>query len=88
MALVYCRECGAKISEYASKCPKCGGEQDVQTAQSFSNDDVEVVQKKSNISNTNKSNNTIMWIILGIVVVFIAIIGCLLYSKLGSNTIN
>ena len=88
MALVYCRECGAKISDKASVCPKCGVEQDVQTAQSFSNDDVEVAQKKSNISNTNKSNNTIMWTILGIVVVFIAIIGCLLYSKLGSNTIN
>lgn len=45
MASIYCRNCGAKISEYVPKCPKCGTEQDVQTAQSFSNDNVELAQK-------------------------------------------
>jgi hypothetical protein len=24
MAIIACRECAAEVSEYASKCPKCG----------------------------------------------------------------
>ena len=24
MALIYCPECGNKVSSYASQCPKCG----------------------------------------------------------------
>lgn len=27
MAMVHCRECGTKISESASSCPKCGARQ-------------------------------------------------------------
>ena len=27
MVMVHCRECGAKISETASSCPKCGAKQ-------------------------------------------------------------
>ena len=27
MAMVHCRECGAKISETAGSCPKCGARQ-------------------------------------------------------------
>ena len=27
MALIYCRECGAKISDKAVECPKCGATQ-------------------------------------------------------------
>ena len=88
MALIYCRECGAKISDKAVKCPKCGSEQNVQVTKTFSNGDVGVVQKKSNKSNTNKPNNAIKWSIVCIVVLLVAIIGYLFYSNLGTGTIN
>ena len=84
MALIYCRNCGAKISEYAPKCPKCGAEQNVQTTQTFSNENI----GKSNKSNTNKSNNAIKWIIVCIVVLLVGVFGYLLYSNLGTDTIN
>ena len=44
MALIYCRKCGARISEYAPKCPKCGAEQNVQTTQIFSNENVGITK--------------------------------------------
>ena len=86
MALVYCRECGTKISEYAPKCPKCGAEQNLQTTQSFPN--VKVKQKKSNKNNINKSNTIVKHRIIGIVVILIGVVGYLLYSKFYGNTIN
>lgn len=88
MALIYCRKCGARISEYAPKCPKCGAEQNVQTTQIFSNENVGTAQKKSNKSNKNKSNNVIKWSIVCIVVVLVGVFGYLLYSNLDNNDIN
>ena len=88
MALIYCRNCGAKISEYAPKCPKCGAEQNVQTTQNFSNENIGTAEKKPNKSNSNKSNNVIKWSIVCIVVVLVGVFGYLLYSNLGTNTIN
>ena len=82
MALIYCKNCGAKISEYAPKCPICGAEQNVQTTQTFFNENVGTAQKKSNNNNTNKSNNVIKW---SIVVVLVVVFGYLVYSNMGTG---
>ena len=60
----------------------------MQTTQIFSNENVGTAQKKSNKSNKNKSNNVIKWSIVCIVVVLVGVFGYLLYSNLGTNTIN
>ncbi|MBR5777591.1 MAG: zinc-ribbon domain-containing protein [Bacteroidales bacterium] len=78
MALIYCRECGAKISDKALVCPKCGAAQI--SIKTILEDDVIL---KSDSSNTSKeSNSWIKWLIVGVVAGLLIFLGVTYYPKL------
>ena len=78
MALVYCRECGAKISDKAVECPKCGAVQI--STETILNDNVIL---ESNSSNTRGASNAwIKWLIGGAIVGLLIFLGVVYYPKL------
>ena len=77
MALIYCRECGAKISDKAIECPKCGATQ-ISTETILEDDILE-----SDSLNTNgESNAWVKWLIVGVVVGLLILLGVVYYPKL------
>ena len=78
MALIYCRECGAKISDKAVECPKCGAVQI--STETILNDNVIL---ESNSSNTRGASNAwIKWLIGGVIVGLLIFLGVVYYPKL------
>ena len=82
MALVYCRECGAKISDKASVCPKCGASQ--RKPEIILEKD-EVLKLKSSNTN-NKFKAWSKWFVVGIIITLLILVGVILYSKLFQQT--
>lgn len=78
MALIYCRECGAKISNKAPVCPKCGAPQSIKEAILEDNPVLEL--ESSNTS--KKSNIWIKWFIVGVIAGLLIIVGIVYYPKL------
>ena len=78
MALIHCKNCGAKISEYAPKCPKCGAVQ-IPTETILEDD----VISKSNSSNTSKeSSSWVKWLIVGVIAGLLIFLSVIYYPKL------
>jgi len=85
MALIECKECGHKISEFATKCPKCGVDVKIEKAiiqpvvSNESPKPKEIVKKsegfiKEPVSNTEsnkKKKKGFLFLILGILIVVI-----------------
>ncbi|MBO7226758.1 MAG: zinc-ribbon domain-containing protein [Bacteroidales bacterium] len=78
MSLIYCKECGAKISNKAPVCPKCGAPQSIKEAILEDNPVLEL--ESSNTS--KKSNIWIKWFIVGVIAGLLIIVGIVYYSKL------
>lgn len=78
MALVNCKECGAKISEQAEICPQCGAKQACIHAE------VNTIEIDKTSKIPQSKNKTKLWVVGGIIgVVFAIVIVC--YIK---NAIN
>ena len=71
MALVYCKECGAKISEYAEICPKCGAQQ---IKRPVVNNESQNNKSNKNNQPKKKSKAWIIWVILASVLLFVILI--------------
>ncbi len=71
MALVYCKECGAKISEHAETCPKCGAQQIKKTVV---NNESQNNKSTKNNQPKKKSNIWIIWVILASVLLLVIFI--------------
>lgn len=90
MALIRCNECGHMISDKASKCPKCGTPVWVETPQrqddrfaSASNSPRDIMVE------TKSSNKTLLYVIIGILVAALGILGYfLLKSDKNDNQTN
>ena len=78
MSLIYCKECGAKISNKAPVCPKCGAPQSIKEAILEDNPVLEL--ESSNTS--KKSNAWIKWLIGGVIAVLLVFVGIVYYPKL------
>ena len=72
MALIYCRECGAKISDKAIECPKCGATQ-IST---------ETILESDSLNTNGESNAWVKWLIVGVVVGLLILLGVVYYPKL------
>lgn len=71
MALVYCKECGAKISEHAETCPKCGAQQIKKTVV---NNESQNNKSTKNNQPKKKSNKWVIWVILASVLFIVILI--------------
>lgn len=71
MALVYCKECGAKISEHAETCPKCGAQQ---IKRPVVNNESQNNKSNKNNQPKKKSKAWIIWVILASVLLFVILI--------------
>ncbi|MBR5777592.1 MAG: zinc-ribbon domain-containing protein [Bacteroidales bacterium] len=80
MALVYCKECGAKISEHAETCPKCGAQQ---IKRPVVNNESQNNKSTKNNQHKKKSNRWIIWVILASVLLLVILI-----ASFGSSNSN
>lgn len=78
MSLIYCKECGAKISNKASVCPRCGTTQ-ISTETTLEND---VILETDSLNTNGNSDVWIKWLVGGVIVVLLVFVGIVYYSKL------
>ena len=71
MALIDCKECGAKISEHAEICPKCGAQQ---IKRPVANNESQSNKSAKNNQPKKKSNKWVIWVILASVLLFVILI--------------
>lgn len=78
MSLIYCKECGAKISNKASVCPRCGTTQ-ISTETTLEND---VILETDSLNTNGNSDVWIKWLVGGVIAVLLVFVGIVYYPKL------
>ena len=78
MSLIYCKECGTKISNKASVCPRCGTTQ-ISTETTLEND---VILETDSLNTNGNSDVWIKWLVGGVIAVLLVFVGIVYYPKL------
>ena len=82
MALIQCKGCGHMISDKAQKCPKCGTPTVVEKqATNESAPPVDEIFQTSTPKRKQSSGNSILYVLLGILVVALIVLGVVVWKK-------
>lgn len=91
MALIKCKNCGHMVSEKATKCPKCGTSILLGKTQETANEATPAASKyqhqNEGLTTAKRSNHTLLYAIIGILIVALLFLGYFLMAKVGGHRV-